>query len=210
MQKREIVEERIIEAATNLFSEHGFSRTSTREIARTAAVNDGILFRYFPRKEELFWTTLETRLARVGVRQELRAALAQGAAPAVAIPLIVESIFQLTASDPCLMRLLLVGLVELRDGSERLLSQRLMPLLSAICDYLAHGVKNGVLRALDPTIVTTALTSTAVLHQSFQRLIFGAGQAGDSANQTIDVYAKFWVQALSPSASEVPTALAAN
>jgi AcrR family transcriptional regulator len=210
MQKREIVEERIIDAAANLFSERGFSRTSTREIARSAAVNEGILFRYFPRKEDLFWITLENRLARVDESQGLRAALAQNAAPEVAIPQIVESIVHFAAGDPCLMRLLLVGLVELRDGSERLLSRRLLPSLAAICDYLAHGVKNGVLRDLDPTITTTALACTAVLHHSFQRLLSGSEPADDNRRQAIDAYAKFWVQILTSAERDVPAAMAAG
>ncbi len=51
--KREITEERILEAALNLFSEKGFAGASTSEIAREAHVAEGTIFRYFPQKKDI-------------------------------------------------------------------------------------------------------------------------------------------------------------
>ena len=51
--KAQITEERILEAAINLFSEKGYSGTSTGEIARDANVAEGTIFRYFPQKKDL-------------------------------------------------------------------------------------------------------------------------------------------------------------
>jgi AcrR family transcriptional regulator len=50
---------RIVEAAAQLFAHNGFKGTTTREIAQLASLNEATLFRYFPRKPELFWP--ETR-----------------------------------------------------------------------------------------------------------------------------------------------------
>lgn len=46
-------EQRIIEAAVKVFSEKGFSGTSTREIAATAGVNEVTLFRKFGSKKNI-------------------------------------------------------------------------------------------------------------------------------------------------------------
>ena len=51
---KSVTEVRIVEAAVQLFSRHGYKGTSTRDISCLAEVNEVTLFRYFPRKTELF------------------------------------------------------------------------------------------------------------------------------------------------------------
>lgn len=51
--KREQTEERILEAALNLFAEKGYAGTATSEIAKEAQVAEGTIFRYFPQKKDL-------------------------------------------------------------------------------------------------------------------------------------------------------------
>ena len=47
--------EKIIIAAVELFIKQGIARTTTREIAASASVSEGSIYRYFPSKEELAW-----------------------------------------------------------------------------------------------------------------------------------------------------------
>ncbi len=51
--------EKILEAALNLFSKHGFHASTTRAIARKADVNEVTLFRLFNSKQELFNNILQ-------------------------------------------------------------------------------------------------------------------------------------------------------
>ncbi len=44
---------RVINAAINLFSEKGFSATSTKEISKRADMAEGTIFRYFPTKDAI-------------------------------------------------------------------------------------------------------------------------------------------------------------
>src|SRR5271169_1904803 len=83
-------EQRIVEAAAQLFSRRGFSGTSTREIARLADVNETSLFRYFATKQDIFWAALQSRLERLRIRKELQGALASRGRPEVVVPLIAE------------------------------------------------------------------------------------------------------------------------
>jgi AcrR family transcriptional regulator len=46
--------QRLLDCATQLFAEHGFTKTSTREIARLANVNISAISYYFGDKEKLF------------------------------------------------------------------------------------------------------------------------------------------------------------
>ena len=50
--------QQILQAAMGLFARRGFNGTTTREIARRARVNEAIIFRHFPSKEDLYLMTL--------------------------------------------------------------------------------------------------------------------------------------------------------
>ncbi|WP_158840844.1 TetR/AcrR family transcriptional regulator [Saccharothrix deserti] len=51
----------LLDAATKLFGERGFDRTTVRDIANLAGVNQALLFRYFGSKDALFATVLTTQ-----------------------------------------------------------------------------------------------------------------------------------------------------
>lgn len=55
--------ERLIAAARKAFSEHGFERTTVREIAAEAGVNPALINRYFGGKEQLFAEAVSIDLA---------------------------------------------------------------------------------------------------------------------------------------------------
>jgi AcrR family transcriptional regulator len=46
--------QQILNAAMNVFSRKGFAAATTAEIARTAGIAEGTIYRYFPSKRELF------------------------------------------------------------------------------------------------------------------------------------------------------------
>jgi AcrR family transcriptional regulator len=53
----------ILSAAEALFAEHGRDATTTEKVAQRAGVSPGLLFYYFPTKDELFTTVIEERSA---------------------------------------------------------------------------------------------------------------------------------------------------
>lgn len=54
----------ILAAAEELFSQRGFSGTSTRNVAVKASVHEAVLFRHFSNKAELYRVTIEAKLSR--------------------------------------------------------------------------------------------------------------------------------------------------
>lgn len=54
--------EQLVQAALQLFSEHGYRDTSVRDIARAVGVNEALLYHYFNSKADLFQAVL-TRYA---------------------------------------------------------------------------------------------------------------------------------------------------
>ncbi len=59
-RKKERTRQLIAETARRLFSERGFEQVSVAEIARVADVSEKTVFNYFPTKEDLFYSRLES------------------------------------------------------------------------------------------------------------------------------------------------------
>jgi AcrR family transcriptional regulator len=77
-----ITKERILDAAENLFMEHGFEATSLRSITAAASVNLAAVNYHFGTKEELFQSVLTRRLDPMNqARLDLLARLEAQAAP---------------------------------------------------------------------------------------------------------------------------------
>jgi AcrR family transcriptional regulator len=202
-------EGRIIDAAVQLFSRQGFSGTSTREIARLAEVNETSLFRYFPHKQDLFLRALELRLSRVRLRKELQAALIAGGKPETVVPLIIEMLVHTAVYESDLVRLLCVGIVELRPATEQLYSKHLAPVVSALTLYLEDCIRDGSLRPFEPSIVATAFASTVIAQLSLYPSLSGNCGPFSNAEEAIFAYSKFWLSALVPTA-QIPSSVTAH
>src|SRR5215470_219425 len=61
----------IIGIAERLFARKGFKGTTTREIADRARVNEAIIFRHFPHKEDLYWAVVDSKCGLAKGRKDL-------------------------------------------------------------------------------------------------------------------------------------------
>jgi AcrR family transcriptional regulator len=59
-RKKEQRRQRIAETARRLFAERGFEGVTVAEVAREANVSEGTVFNYFPTKEDLFYSGMES------------------------------------------------------------------------------------------------------------------------------------------------------
>ncbi len=57
--------EEILDAATTLFAEHGFSDMVTQALAEKLQVGKGTLYRYFPSKRDLFLAAVDRVMRRM-------------------------------------------------------------------------------------------------------------------------------------------------
>ena len=55
----------ILDAATLIFSERGFSRANTDEIAKKANIGKGTLYRYFKNKKDIFFSVVDRGLSKL-------------------------------------------------------------------------------------------------------------------------------------------------
>jgi AcrR family transcriptional regulator len=81
-EHKQLVRERLLDAARECLHELGYERTTTREILRRAGLSAGSLYHYFPGKEELF-AALATRI----FERDMRALVSPTDQPSSAAPL---------------------------------------------------------------------------------------------------------------------------
>lgn len=65
---RQISEEKLLDAALELFSTQGFDGTTTKDIAKKAGVNESLIGRYFDGKEGLFITVIDNHIRSISER----------------------------------------------------------------------------------------------------------------------------------------------
>jgi len=191
-------EERIIEAAVQLFSRQGFTGSSTYEIARLAGVSEVTVFRHFPRKRDLFWAATESRLRRLRISKELRSRLESDENPRTALPGIVSLLVETVQHQPEMLRLLYLSLFELENGAERVLRKHLVPLFQPVREYLSRCASKGLIRDLEPSVAALGLAASVAAHQNLQQVLTSEAEPYASTDDAIAAYTEFWMKALVP------------
>src|SRR3970282_1517132 len=87
---REGTRERLIEAAMELFSEHGYAATGTRAIAARAGCNISLIKHYFGSKQGLLAAVAGTSMTEMGER--MRATLEGSGSPEERLDLFVDTL----------------------------------------------------------------------------------------------------------------------
>jgi AcrR family transcriptional regulator len=191
---RSVTEVRIVEAAVQLFSRHGYRGTSTREIAHLAGVNEATLFRYFGRKADLFEAAAQSRLTRLKLGRELQNGLSADEEPEVVVPMLVEFVVKVVTESPELLRLAYVAGFEL-PGVDHMFREHLGPIFDVVNAYFARCVARGAIGNQPSTFAILGLAGAVSAHRNFHQLFTGRDLPWDV--QTLaPAYAQFWLNAL--------------
>ncbi len=104
--QREATRERILEAAVEAFAEQGFLGASTREIARRAGTNQGLITYHFKSKEELWRAAADSIFARLGGQLAERLAAPEFADPRERSREAIREYVRFAAAYPELFRIM--------------------------------------------------------------------------------------------------------
>lgn len=196
--KNSTQKERVVAAASQLFASQGYHGTSTREIARLADVSENTIFRHFDRKEDLFWSALRSRCAAVKMRRDMVEGMAEGVAPEIILPKIIEFFADIRNYSPELLRLIAVALLEMQWKADLFCDECLAPSFSAISKYLTTIVEKGKVRNLDPTMVTAAMTTMVLAYPWFSRHVKSDKTMYSDSRAAERAYTSFWLDVLVP------------
>ncbi len=191
---KSVTEARIVEAAVRLFSRQGYKGTSTRDISHLAKVNEVTLFRYFPRKTDLFWAAAESRLIRVRMGRELQRCLVADAELKVIVPMLAKFMVENIFAHQDLLRIIYVAGFEV-PGADGMVREYLGPLFDMVHGYFERCAAKGVIGTIEPSVATLSLAGIVSAHRSFYQLFTGKALEWNAENLT-PVYADFLLNAL--------------
>lgn len=159
-RRRAETQQRILDAALQLFTTHGYLETTVEEITEAADVGKGTFFNYFPTKDALLAAIFESvgrqfaqLKATIPETQDVRAALTEFAhnllRMVIRAPKIVRSFFGLALTDPVIGERLQAVMLQARH---------------TVVEMLEHGQELGQVRKDIPA---------QVLGRTLQQCIFG-------------------------------------
>ena len=136
--------ERMLEAATKLFAQRGFSGVSVKELAEAAAVNIASISYHFGGKEKLYMAVMEQQFAAI---EEILRPLKQTDISAVeSIHLIGELSLQVHKKCPYFNRLMLSENVNPNTFYLEEMAKEAKNFRELTCNILQRGVESGELR----------------------------------------------------------------
>jgi TetR/AcrR family transcriptional regulator len=197
--------QQILDAALALFARRGFQGTTTRQIADAARVNEAIIFRHFPSKEDLYWAVLQRECENDGgigtVRQELQASSSH---VREVFTRMARQILERRSRDATLSRLLLFSGLESHRLSRRFFRTYMAEYFQELASHIRTGIEAGRFRAVDPMLAARGFVGMIVYHAWVQELFAsGDGQSFDNtevARSLTDI----WLSGILPAEQRAP------
>jgi AcrR family transcriptional regulator len=188
----------ILDVATDLFARQGFNGTTTRQIAQRAAVNEAIIFRHFPTKEELYWAVIENQCTLRAGRGKLEARLMSDASPEEVLVGVAEDMLN---RDTTLTRLLLFTTLEKHELSDRFFRMHVTRYFELLSEFIRRQIEQGRFRPVDPVLAARGFVGMLVHHFNVQELYGGKKHQQFDAHEVSRTMVDIWlrgVQAESP------------
>ena len=132
--------DRMIAAAVTLFARAGFNGVTTKEIAKSANVSEGNIFRYFPTKLDLFLSALESELRKLSVPGEELARITNAEDSRTALRTVLELISRNMVKQPELVRLLHFSALEFKSDIEPMFRRHVQPIFEVLSGMPAEAV----------------------------------------------------------------------
>lgn len=184
--------EQLISHAIERFSQRGFSGTRTKDIAAACGVSEGILFRHFATKEDLYNAILDSHASTAGSREWMLEMKRHAATrdDAGLILSLVEHLIGSFRDDAAFHRLMLYAWLEGHSLADMMQSQLGLPVFDFLRKYVVLRQREGAFRAGDAGILVMALFSPP-LQFAMSKYIFGAPWIQSADEPAVQEFARF-------------------
>lgn len=189
----------LLSHAIDLFSRHGFSGTRTKDIAAACGVSEGILFRHFATKEDLYHAILDTHEAAAGKDEwlaEMRA-MAQRRDDLGFIRCLLAQILKSFREDTAFHRLMLYAGLEGHSLPGMFHERMGSSMLEFLRNYVLLRQREGAFRKGDPDALVMLLASPAMQYAS-SKYIFDLKTFPGTDKQATEEFASLLLAALRP------------
>ena len=163
----------LLRIAKELFSEFGFRSTTTKAIATAAGVTEGMIFKHFASKKDLYANILDNRAKELGIeswKNELDELARCNDDKSLALS-VVKYILETDREDPQFQKLTLQAALS-GEPLYQITAQRLLPLHDFLYKYIKKRQKQGAFQKCDPKIAAYFVVS-APSYFGLARILFG-------------------------------------
>jgi len=188
--------EQILAAATGLFARQGFRGTTTKQIASKARVNEAVLFRHFPTKEDLYWAVIEAKCRENNGQARLEQRLeAPGDIPEVFTGIATGILKQMTG-DTTLMRLLLFSALEAHELSRRFYDTYVTQYHKTLAGYIQRRVQAREFRLVDPVLAARVYLGMIYQYVLSQELFSGKRSRKYDHRRVAETLTEIWLKGM--------------
>ncbi len=149
--------DKIVESAVSLFIQQGIAKTTTKQIAKSASVAEGSIYRYFPSKEELAWQVFKDYHQNLAV--QLQASAIKDIKIKEKISSLVSCFLRMADQDWLMFRYYLTS----QHTHMKKVTEDMLTPYQVLANVVKEGVSTGEVNAININ-VTTAMVMGAV-HQ---------------------------------------------
>lgn len=179
--------DQIVGVATRLFAAHGFSGTTTRQIAEAAGISEAVIYRHFSNKDALYDAIINARCLDTQGNSRLINKVKDKEGKAffreIAAFLITEN-----NKDDSFLRLLIFSALEGHGLSEKFLNTRSIELFTHIQEHIKRLVKDGVFRDIDPLIASRAFIGMVIYYGISQEIFGQKKQFKSQDSEVVDAF----------------------
>lgn len=167
--------QQLLQVAVGLFSNCGFSGTTTKQIAQAAGVSEAIIFRHFASKDELYHAILEK--CKGGMEKppwesdETQRQAAEQKDDFTFFYNFAMKALEHQQSDVEFMRLLFHSALEKHELSQIFFRDFVSPIYDFICSYIKQRQEDGAFRSVEPRIIVRAFLGM-IIHHSLNNILW--------------------------------------
>lgn len=148
----------VLETALSLFSVHGYFNTSIHDIRKEAGVSIGAIYHHFKNKEALAFSLYESLLQQM--ENVILSSISDKQGCHLKCKGIIESLFELTLSQPQSMQFILLAQHrEYLPDEAPICSSAPFQLMKNV---IQDGIKNGEVRQIDSWVAASAMFGGAL------------------------------------------------
>ncbi len=161
--------EQVLRVAMKLFSENGFSGTTTREIAGAAGISEATVFKHFANKEELYTAILDYKACSQGLDNpfdDIAEKFEQKDDFGIFYHIALEALTH--HEDDCtFLRLMLHSALEEHNLARLFFENYITLIYEKLGDYIKTRQADGAFRDVDPKLVVRAFVGMFVFDRVF-------------------------------------------
>jgi AcrR family transcriptional regulator len=178
----------LLEAAIRAFSQKGFCGTKTKDIAAEAGVNEALLFRHFPTKDDLYAAILESVAADDWADSVREALSTVGDDAQLFVRELVRRTLAWYRQRPELLHLVLYSALEQHQLAEVFRDRQVRPVLDLLTNYIAERQQDGRFTSVVPAAHAARTVYGAIAHHGLAILLLrgaGTGMTDDEVAEAI-------------------------